>query len=106
MCDHPSPTVWPMQWNLSRPPLPTRPPAPRAAAVAHAALSRTLPLSALQNFTQYIPLSLHELHSWAGSPTILVFDCPAAGEVINAFAQIRAHGSRVCSRPLRSLRSL
>eukprot|EP00667_Euglena_gracilis_P000346 EG_transcript_346 len=42
-----------------------------------------------KNFTQYIPLSLGELHSWAGSPTIYVFDCPAAGEVINALAQIR-----------------
>ena len=39
---------------------------------------------------RYIPVSLHELHSWAGSPTIYVVDCPATGEVLNAFAQIRS----------------
>eukprot|EP00906_Rhabdomonas_costata_P000478 RCo000618 len=42
-----------------------------------------------KNFTQYIPLSLHELHSWVGSPAVYVFDCPAAGEMLTAFAQIR-----------------
>ncbi|KAL6753623.1 raptor N-terminal caspase like domain-containing protein [Haematococcus lacustris] len=36
-------------------------------------------------YTQYIPLSVFELHSWLGTPCIYVLDCSSAGVVINSF---------------------
>lgn len=36
-------------------------------------------------YTQYIPLSIYELQSWLGTPSIYVLDCSAAGLIINAF---------------------
>lgn len=38
-------------------------------------------------YTQYIPLSIYELHSWLGTPSIYVLDCSAAGLIINSFRQ-------------------
>ena len=38
-----------------------------------------------QNHTQYIPLSVQELRSWIGRPTIVVLDCSNAGVLIPAF---------------------
>lgn len=38
-------------------------------------------------YTQYIPLSVHDLQMWAGAPSIYVLDCSAAGMVVNAFCQ-------------------
>ena len=38
-----------------------------------------------RNYTQYIPVSLFDLQSWLGSPVIYVWDCSAAGNIINAF---------------------
>lgn len=38
-----------------------------------------------KNYTQYIPLSLYELQSWIGVPSIFVFDCSAAGMIIHWF---------------------
>lgn len=43
-----------------------------------------------KDFTQYIPLSIHDLYSWMESPSIYVFDCPAAGIVVKSFQQILA----------------
>ncbi|CEO97157.1 hypothetical protein PBRA_005761 [Plasmodiophora brassicae] len=43
-----------------------------------------------KNYTQYIPLSIFDLHSWLSSPSIYVFDCSAAGIIASAFAQIAA----------------
>eukprot|EP01117_Protostelium_nocturnum_P006486 TRINITY_DN2337_c0_g1_i2.p1 TRINITY_DN2337_c0_g1~~TRINITY_DN2337_c0_g1_i2.p1 ORF type:complete len:1347 (+),score=433.49 TRINITY_DN2337_c0_g1_i2:163-4203(+) len=40
-----------------------------------------------KNFTQYIPLSIYELQTWMGSPSIYVFDCSAAGTIVNWFIQ-------------------
>ncbi|EGC38984.1 hypothetical protein DICPUDRAFT_148338 [Dictyostelium purpureum] len=40
-----------------------------------------------RNFTQYIPLSIYELQTWMGTPSIYVFDCSAAGLIINWFNQ-------------------
>jgi hypothetical protein len=51
----------------------------------------------LQNFTQYIPLSVYELESWLGNPSIYVFDCSAAGMIVNAFCEVR--GSCFCNSP-------
>jgi regulator-associated protein of mTOR len=45
-----------------------------------------------KNYTQYIPLSIYELQTWMGSPSIYVFDCSAAGLIIqwfNHFAEQR-----------------
>lgn len=38
-----------------------------------------------KTYTQYIPVSLHDLQSWLGSPCIYVFDCSAAGNIISNF---------------------
>lgn len=40
-----------------------------------------------QLYTQYMPLSVHELKSWAGTPTIFVLDCSAAGVLMPHFVQ-------------------
>jgi len=47
-----------------------------------------------KNFTQYIPLSLHDLSSWMGGPSIYVFDCNAAGVIVNWFLNYSTEGSR------------
>ena len=39
----------------------------------------------MRRYTQYIPLSIYELQSWLGTPSIYVLDCSAAGLIINAF---------------------
>ncbi|KNC48222.1 WD-repeat protein mip1 [Thecamonas trahens ATCC 50062] len=36
------------------------------------------------NYTQYIPLSMYDLQSWLGSPSIFVFDCAGAGLLVDA----------------------
>jgi hypothetical protein len=46
-----------------------------------------MPLSPLQNYTQYIPLSVYDLQTWMGSPSIYVYDCSNAGLVIKSFHQ-------------------
>ena len=38
-----------------------------------------------KSYTQYIPQSIYDLQSWVGTPSICVFDCSAAGLVVNAF---------------------
>lgn len=43
-----------------------------------------------KNYTQYIPLSLYDLQSWVGTPAIYVFDCSAAGLIINSFKTFAA----------------
>ena len=35
-----------------------------------------------KTFTQYIPLSILELQQWIGAPGIYVFDCAAAGNIM------------------------
>ncbi|KAL6040813.1 regulatory-associated protein of TOR 1 [Balamuthia mandrillaris] len=47
-----------------------------------------------KNFTQYIPLSIYELQTWMGSPSIYIFDCSSAGLILqwfNQFAEQREH---------------
>ncbi|KAI6232468.1 WD-REPEATS-REGION domain-containing protein [Aphelenchoides besseyi] len=36
--------------------------------------------------TQYIPLSLLDLHSWMGTPSVYVWDCHSAGTIVNKFS--------------------
>lgn len=51
-----------------------------------------------KNFTQYIPLSIYDLQTWMGSPSIFVYDCPAAGHIVNAFNQFAEQRERECER--------
>jgi hypothetical protein len=58
-----------------------------------------------KSYTQYIPLSVYDLQTWAGMPSIYVFDCSAAGVIIGAFLQVRnwlrvSSGARAASLPL------
>ena len=39
------------------------------------------------SYTQYIPLSVYDLQSWLSAPAIYIFDCSAAGLILNAFRQ-------------------
>jgi hypothetical protein len=40
-----------------------------------------------KNFTQYIPLSIYNLQTWMGVPSIYVLDCSAAATIIHHFQQ-------------------
>eukprot|EP00898_Chlorokybus_atmophyticus_P006828 jgi/Chlat1/7146/Chrsp57S06820 len=40
-----------------------------------------------KSYTQYIPLSVYDLQTWTGTPSIYVFDCSSAGMIVNAFLQ-------------------
>lgn len=47
-----------------------------------------------KSYTQYIPLSVYELESWLGTPSIYVFDCSAAGMIVNAFIERQEWGAK------------
>ncbi|KAL7272939.1 Target of rapamycin complex 1 subunit kog1 [Rhizina undulata] len=38
-----------------------------------------------KNFTQYIPISLYDLQSWLGAPSLFVYDCSDAGNIVANF---------------------
>jgi len=38
-----------------------------------------------KNYTQYIPISLYDLQQWLQSPTIFVWDCSEAGNILNNY---------------------
>uniref|UniRef100_A0A182PDX3 Raptor N-terminal CASPase-like domain-containing protein n=1 Tax=Anopheles epiroticus TaxID=199890 RepID=A0A182PDX3_9DIPT len=38
-----------------------------------------------RTFTQYIPLSIYDLQTWMGAPSIYVYDCSNAGIIVNSF---------------------
>ncbi|KAL3149110.1 hypothetical protein ABBQ32_001950 [Trebouxia sp. C0010 RCD-2024] len=38
-----------------------------------------------KSYTQYIPMSIYDLQAWLGAPCIFVFDCSAAGLIVNSF---------------------
>jgi regulator-associated protein of mTOR len=38
-----------------------------------------------RNYTQYIPVSLYDLQAWLGAPSLYVFDCSHAGNIIQSF---------------------
>ncbi|KAJ3680905.1 hypothetical protein LUZ60_015394 [Juncus effusus] len=40
-----------------------------------------------KSYTQYIPLPITDLDSWLKTPSIYVFDCSAAGLILNAFIE-------------------
>ncbi|WCJ27948.1 Regulatory-associated protein of TOR 1 [Euphorbia peplus] len=41
-----------------------------------------------KTYTQYIPLPISDLDSWLKTPSIYVFDCSAAGMIVNAFLEL------------------
>ncbi|KAJ7950080.1 regulatory-associated protein of TOR 1-like [Quillaja saponaria] len=41
-----------------------------------------------RSYTQYIPLPISDLDSWLKTPSIYVFDCSAAGMIVNAFIEL------------------
>ena len=41
-----------------------------------------------KNFTQYIPLSIYDLHLWMSSPSVYVFDCPCAGLILKSYLKL------------------
>ncbi|XP_069979013.1 regulatory-associated protein of mTOR isoform X2 [Penaeus vannamei] len=40
-----------------------------------------------KSYTQYIPLSIYELQTWMGAPSIYVYDCSNAGIIVKLFEQ-------------------
>ncbi|RYP28260.1 hypothetical protein DL767_007310 [Monosporascus sp. MG133] len=38
-----------------------------------------------KNYTQYIPISLYDLQTWLQAPTIFVWDCSEAGNILNNY---------------------
>ncbi|KAI4365533.1 hypothetical protein MLD38_021512 [Melastoma candidum] len=42
----------------------------------------------LMSYTQYIPLPIPDLDSWLKTPSNYVFDCSAAGLIVNAFVEL------------------
>ncbi|PKI32453.1 hypothetical protein CRG98_047162, partial [Punica granatum] len=46
-----------------------------------------------KSYTQYIPLPISDLDSWLKTPSIYVFDCSAAGLIVNAFSELHDLGS-------------
>ena len=38
-----------------------------------------------KDYTQYIPLSIYELLTWMGTPSVFVWDCPLAGLVVKGY---------------------
>lgn len=61
---------------------------PRDGIFRGPASPSTLTLFSLfQNYTQYIPLSIYDLQTWMGSPSIFVYDCSNAGIIVKSFKQ-------------------
>lgn len=48
-----------------------------------------------KSYTQYIPLSVYDLHSWTGTPAIYVFDCSNAGLIVKSFLKLSDPSSSV-----------
>ncbi|EXB42394.1 Regulatory-associated protein of TOR 1 [Morus notabilis] len=46
-----------------------------------------------KSYTQYIPLPVSDLDSWLKTPSIYVFDCSAAGMIVNAFIELHEWGA-------------
>lgn len=47
-----------------------------------------------RTYTQYIPLSIYDLQSWMGSPSIYVYDCSNAGIIVKWFIQFAEQHER------------
>ncbi|RWS22949.1 regulatory-associated protein of mTOR-like isoform X2, partial [Leptotrombidium deliense] len=47
-----------------------------------------------RSYTQYIPLSIYDLQQWMGAPSIYVYDCSCAGQIIESFNEMAAQHER------------
>lgn len=55
-----------------------------------------------KNFTQYIPISLYDLQSWLGAPSLFVYDCSDAGNIVTNFNRfIEKHESEAMEQRAR-----
>lgn len=52
-----------------------------------------------KTYTQYIPLSIYDVQAWLGSPCIFVYDCSAAGNIVNAFNLFALQRDKDAQRP-------
>lgn len=52
-----------------------------------------------KSYTQYIPLPISDLDSWVKTPSIYVFDCSAAGMIVNAFIELQDWNTSSSSGP-------
>ncbi|CAH9103197.1 unnamed protein product [Cuscuta europaea] len=52
-----------------------------------------------KSYTQYIPLPVSDLDSWLRTPSIYVFDCSAAGMIVNAFIELQDWNASNSSAP-------
>lgn len=59
----------------------------REGLLLHAAFNAHAVCCWFQNYTQYIPLSIYDLQTWMGSPSIFVYDCSNAGIIVKSFKQ-------------------
>jgi hypothetical protein len=46
-----------------------------------------------KSYTQYIPLAVFDLHSWLGTPSVLVVDSSGAGVIVDAFTALLQLGA-------------
>jgi regulator-associated protein of mTOR len=62
-----------------------------------------------RTYSQYIPVSLYDLQTWLGSPVVYVWDCSAAGNLVQNFLKyakkrdeetIARHGGNIDGSPL------
>ncbi|XP_033100643.1 regulatory-associated protein of mTOR-like [Anneissia japonica] len=56
-----------------------------------------------KSYTQYIPLSVYDLQTWMGSPSIFVYDCSNAGLILESFEHFSAQ--KVHERELATINS-
>ncbi|XP_046483288.1 regulatory-associated protein of mTOR isoform X4 [Neodiprion pinetum] len=47
-----------------------------------------------RTYTQYIPLSVYDLQTWMGAPSIYVYDCSNAGIIVDSFQQFAEQHER------------
>ncbi|XP_046663293.1 regulatory-associated protein of mTOR isoform X2 [Homalodisca vitripennis] len=47
-----------------------------------------------RTYTQYIPLSVYDLQTWMGAPSIYVYDCSSAGVIVDLFRQFAEQHER------------
>ncbi|KAK9920305.1 hypothetical protein M0R45_028863 [Rubus argutus] len=52
-----------------------------------------------KSYTQYIPLPISDLDSWLKTPSIYVFDCSAAGMIVNSFIELHDWGGSSSGSP-------
>lgn len=48
----------------------------------------------MQAYTQYIPLSMYDLQTWMGAPSLYVYDCSNAGVIVENFKQFAEQHER------------